>query len=282
MINMLKGAVMGMTNVIPGVSGGTMLVSLGIFDQLIYGITHLFKEFKKSMMILLPFTVGMLSAIVAFSFIITFLFERFPMQTAAASVGLILGGIPPLMRRIRGEGVGISGVAVFVIFFMFIIILQIFGGSVENEVLIVLSGFGIFKLLLIGVIAAATMIVPGVSGSMMLMIMGYYKPVIGAVRDLASAVAAFDRVAILYNMGVLLPFGIGVLLGIFFVAKALEVLLKRYEGLTYCAILGLVSASPVVVFMSIGVSTVSVMAVAVSVLVFAISFAMALRLSKGE
>ena len=103
-----------------------------------------------------------------------------------------------------------------------------------------------------------------------------------SVRNLASAAVAFDGATLLHNLGILLPFGIGLLLSIFFVAKILEVLIKRHEGLTYCAILGLVAASPVVVFLSIGMGTVTVASVIVSLISFAIGFTVALWLSRGD
>lgn len=278
----LKGAVIGLANVIPGVSGGTMMVSMGIFDKLIYSITHLFKQFKKSILTLLPYVVGMLVSIVAFSFVVTFLFDRFPMQTSSAFVGLILGGVPVLVKRVRGRHVGVAGIVLFVVFCAGIILLQIFGSGVENETVIAISFLEILKLLLIGAVASATMIIPGVSGSMMLMILGYYKPVIGAVRNFAAALAGFDTAAILYNMGILIPFAVGIVLGIFAVAKMLEVLIKKWEGLTYCAILGLVAASPVVVFLSIGIGTLSVLSIIGSLITFAAGLVCALWLSKGE
>ena len=66
--NVLKGMLIGVANIIPGVSGGTMMVSMGIYDKLIHCITHLFSEFKKSLLFLLPIAVGMVAAIGASSF----------------------------------------------------------------------------------------------------------------------------------------------------------------------------------------------------------------------
>ncbi|MBO7386942.1 MAG: DUF368 domain-containing protein, partial [Lachnospiraceae bacterium] len=89
----LKGMVMGVANIIPGVSGGTMAVSMGIYDKLIHCITHLFKEFKKSIIFVLPIFIGMGIAIGGLSFLIPVLFDKFPMPTTVFFIGLILGGI---------------------------------------------------------------------------------------------------------------------------------------------------------------------------------------------
>lgn len=265
----LKGMLIGIANVIPGVSGGTMMVSMGIYGKLIHSITHLFKEFKRSVLTLLPYLVGMAVAIVGFSFAVEFLFSRFPLPTSAAFVGLILGGLPAILDKARGQKVNAVGVLLFIAFFAGIILLQIFGAGVENEAQIHLSLLEYIKLFLAGVVASATMIIPGVSGSMMLMIMGYYLPVISAVKGLATTLVALDFAAVMGYVGILLPFGIGVLIGIFAIAKLIEILLARFAMATYCAILGLVAASPVVIFLSIGVGDVTVLSIIAAVIALA-------------
>ena len=79
--NFLKGMVMGLANIIPGVSGGTLAVSMGIYDKLIHCLTHLFREFKESIRFVLPIILGMIVALAGLSFVITPAFEHFPLQT---------------------------------------------------------------------------------------------------------------------------------------------------------------------------------------------------------
>ena len=100
-IDILKGMVIGLANIIPGVSGGTMMVSMGIYDTLIYCITHLFKQFKKSLMTLLPFVVGMVAALAILSNVITWaLMDEFAaLPTNTLFIGLILGGLPASRSR---------------------------------------------------------------------------------------------------------------------------------------------------------------------------------------
>lgn len=112
------------------------------------------------------------------------------------------------------------------------------------------------------------MVIPGVSGSMMLMLLGYYNPVVGSVSGLVDALLARDMGAVLSCCGVLIPFGIGVVVGIFAVAKLIEVLLNRFPGPTYCAILGLVTASPVAILMGLSLSGITAMAVVASAIAF--------------
>ena len=96
-----------------------------------------------------------------------------------------------------------------------------------------------------GMVIGLANIIPGVSGSMMLMLLGYYNPVVGSVSGLVDALLSGNMSAVLRCCGVLIPFGIGVVVGIFAVAKLIEILLRRFPGPTYCAIMGLVTASPV-------------------------------------
>ena len=278
--DILKGMVIGLANIIPGVSGGTMMVSMGIYDTLIYCITHLFKQFKKSVMTLLPYVIGMAVALVGLSFIITAALEHYALPTNMLFIGLIFGGLPAILSQIKGEKKGVPGLILFVLFAAFIIFLEII--RADNTANVQLSFLEVIKLLLMGVVASATMVIPGVSGSMMLMLFGYYHPIIDSVRGLTTALASFDIGGIMAGAGILIPFGIGIVVGIFAIAKLIEVLIARWKGLTYCAILGLVMASPVAILMGLDYSGVTLATVLVSVVTFAAGFAVAWALAKKE
>ncbi len=277
--DIIRGAVIGVANAIPGVSGGTMMVSMGIYDDIIYCLTHLFKQLKKSILILLPYAVGMAIGIVGLAFVITSLYEHVPFQTSLLFIGLILGGVPILTGKLQGKKLGFRHGLVFFIFFVAIILLQIFGGR-GGDVVLTTDAFSLLKLFLVGIIASATMVIPGVSGSMMLMTMGYYYPVIGSVKDFVSALAGRDFAAMLHICIPLIPFGIGVVLGIFAVAKLIEMLMERYEALTYCGILGLVLSSPVVILMGTALGDITAVTVLTGILALAAGVGIALALGK--
>ena len=279
--DILRGLLIGVANIIPGVSGGTMMVSMGIYDTLIYCITHLFKQFKKSVATLLPYAAGMALAIVGLSFVMEWLFESYPLPTNTAFIGLILGGLPVILKRLKGKRTGLPGGALFGLFFALIVVLQLAGGS-GADTQITLSVMEIIKLFAIGVIASATMVIPGVSGSMILMLLGYYNPVINAVSGLVKALAAGSWAAVMNGVGILLPFGIGIVVGIFAIAKLIEVLIAKWEGWTYCAILGLVAASPVAILIATPMSGVTWITVIMSLLTFAIGFYVAYALAGNE
>lgn len=280
-LEILRGMVIGLANIIPGVSGGTMMVSMGIYDTLIHCITHLFKEFKKSVMTLLPYAIGMAAAIGLLSFALKWAFENYALPTNTLFIGLILGGLPAILRQVKGKKKGAVGAVLFVAFFALIIVMQLFQS--ENTVTIRLSVLEVLKLFVLGAVASATMIIPGVSGSMILKILGYYEPVVTqGIPGFLTGLAQGDWAAVWANVGILLPFGLGVIVGIFAIAKLIEVLLAHWEGQTYCAILGLVAASPVAILMATDMSNLGWGILVVSLVTFALGFYVAWRMSGVE
>lgn len=278
LLDMLRGVVIGLANIIPGVSGGTMMVSMGIYDTLIYCITHLFRQFKKSVLTLLPYGIGMVLAIVVGAFGLKAAFASFPLPTNALFIGLILGSVPMILKQMRGEKIGVPGAVIFLAMFALVVVLK----AIESDrsVEIVLSVGEVIKLFFLGCIASATMVIPGVSGSMILKTLGYYEPIVtGAITGLTSALAGGEWGLVMHNVGILLPFGIGVVVGIFAIAKFIEVMLAKWKGYTYCAILGMVAASPVVILMDGSIyAGADALIIVASVVLLAAGVAVALRL----
>ncbi len=269
-MGVLKGIIIGIANVIPGVSGGTMMVTMGIYEDIIGSINNLFKDFKKSVLTLIPYILGMGIGIVGFAKAIEFLFAKAPIPTALLFIGLIFGGIPMIWKRIKKEKIDWLSVLLFLAFFALVIGLQILGNkqgdaakSLDFSLVHVIIGTSL------GVLASATMIIPGVSGSMVMMIIGYYNTIIGAINDLIDALVKFDWAGILAGVGILLPFGIGVLIGMFLVAKLIHWLLEKHESKTYCAILGLIVAAPYPVYVNSGITSVSALMVVLGIVAFA-------------
>ena len=258
LLDVLRGAVIGLANVIPGVSGGTMMVSMGIYDKIIYSLNHLFKKFKECFKILLPYLLGMALAIALGSVVLKVAFEKYPLPTNTLFVGLILGSLPLIIKQIKGAKINALCVVIFLLFAALVVVPKIVanntltgdnvnGGNQELK----LDVLHILLYFALGVVASASMVIPGISGSMMLKIFGYYEPIVtqaigGTIKD---AIPAGNWSLVLHNLGVLLPFAIGIVVGIFGVAKLIEYLLKRWKVYTYCGILGMVIASPVVILM---------------------------------
>lgn len=276
--DILKGVLIGVSNIIPGVSGGTMAVSMGIYDSIISSITNLFKDFKKSILTLLPYLIGMLLGIGGLSFVINYFFEDFPLQTGLLFIGLILGGLPSITKRLKGKGFSVVNLILFLIFFASIIILQLLSGE---RIAVLTTDFELIqtlKLFLVGMVASATMVIPGVSGSLILMLLGFYTPVVEKISSFIKGLLAMDTSAILGGFVILIPFGIGVVVGMFAIAKLIEFLLAKFEAPTYSSILGLVIASPVVVLMTLEGVTWSTFPILTGIVTLAIGFFIAIKL----
>ena len=277
----LRGIVIGVANIIPGVSGGTMMVSMGIYDTLIHCITHLFSEFKKSIKTLLPYAIGMVVGIVALASLLDYLFAHYALPTSTTFIGLILGGLGILFKKVDRRKINWVCIAVFVVFFAGIVWMSLTGEVTNPESLTINLG-QILILLVMGCVASATMIIPGVSGSMVLMLLGYYTPVLNAVSSLKDAVFALDFASMVNPVLTLAPFGIGVVLGIFGVAKLIEWLLARFPTPTYCGVLGLVLSSPIAILLRTDMSGVGAGMILISLVTFALGFAAAWLLAKGS
>lgn len=278
--NILKGMVMGMANIIPGVSGGTMAVSMGIYDKLIHCLTHLFKEFKESIKFVVPIGIGMVLALVGLSFIITPAFEHFPLQTNGLFIGLIVGGLPAIWKKVKGNSIKLSHIIPFLLFFAIVIGMAALGETEGNAADLSLSFASVIKLFGVGIIAAATMVIPGVSGSMMLLVLGYYNPIVSTIKELVEALLSFNISEILRCCGILVPAGLGMVVGIFAIAKVIEIIFEKFPLHAYWAIIGLIVASPFAILMVSELGVISVISVITSLVTFAIGFVVAMKLGE--
>lgn len=242
-LNILRGIVIGIANVIPGVSGGTMAVSMGIYDKLISAVTGLFKHFKNSMRLLIPLGIGMVIGIVGFGFLLEYLLNHFVLATCLTFVGLILGGLPILWMNLRknidkksSRRIGVGEVISFLVLLAIGVGLPLVQGAE-----------GAIKNLTID---PATMVIPGVSGSMVLMVLGYYSTILSLVTGTVTMLKDGDFGGVVHNCLLLVPFAIGVVLGIFLIAKIIEYLFKRFPSQTFAAIIGLILSSPFAILYS--------------------------------
>ncbi|MBQ3514018.1 MAG: DUF368 domain-containing protein [Lachnospiraceae bacterium] len=247
--NVLKGIVIGIANILPGVSGGTMAVSMGIYDRLIHCINHLFKEFKQNVLFLFPIAIGMVIAIIASAFGIDYLFESFPVQTNLLFIGLILGGLPAMYEKVKGNTVRPGHMLCVVLLFLLVVGMALLNEQQGGATEINTGVLDLVKLFLVGVIAAATMVIPGVSGSMMLLLLGYYNPILDAIKDFVAALLHMDFEAMTKVLLILIPFGIGVVVGIVAIARLMEFIFQKYPLYAYWSIIGLLLASPIAIFM---------------------------------
>ncbi len=247
-ILVIKGFFMGIANVIPGVSGGTIALILGIYEKFISTISNIFKDIKSNIKFLLPIFIGMGLSIITTSKIVSYSYDHFPLPTIMFFVGLVFGGIPMLLKNVsnKKESKNLSNYIIAIITFLLVIFMSSYKliFSISGEVNFASMNFsGYILLFLVGIIAAATMVIPGISGSLVLMILGYYYPVINTIN-------ALFKEDFVHNALILGIFGIGVVIGIVLISKLLEMLFKKYKVKTYFGVLGFVFASVIAIPLS--------------------------------
>lgn len=227
------GVIFGVANVIPGVSGGTMLVVFGIYDELTEAISGI-KAIFKHLPFLIPLGLGGASGIFGFSVVVKWLFENFGLQTNMFFIGLILGSVPMIIKMGTSEQkIKPSCIFPFLIAMAVVIGLTVLqNADFVNLTEQTVEGFDIafsIKLMLCAVLAAVTMIIPGVSGSFVMMLLGVYETVIDSITTLRFVV--------------LIPFAIGAIIGIMAGAKVISILISKFKLTVYSAIMGLVVGS---------------------------------------
>ncbi len=280
--SILKGMVMGIANVIPGVSGGTMAVSMGIYDKLIHSVTHLVSEFKKSMKFLIPVGIGMVLGIILLSQLIGLMFEHFPIQTNLLFIGLILGGLPAIYGKVKGQSIRVPHIVSFLVFFVIVVGMAAIGEVDKAGSVLTFNLTNCIILILVGIIAAATMVIPGVSGSMVLMLLGYYNSIIDTINNVVNSLVAMNIDGIIQGILVLVPFGIGVVIGIFAIAKLVEIIFNKFPLMAYWAIIGLIVASPFAIVLVNDFSGINVVSILTGIVALVLGAFIALALGKEE
>lgn len=242
----IKGFIMGIANVIPGVSGGTLALTLGIYERFIKAISHFFSNLKENFKFLLPIVIGIGLAIITMSNVIDYSFKHFPLPTTLFFMGLVIGGIPLLIKKVKGtkEVKKTSSYVIAAITFAIVMILALSEQLFNINLTANLTNMGIFDyivLFLVGIIAAATMVIPGVSGSLVLMLLGYYYPILEVVTE----VTKFQNLGTNILIGGV--FALGILIGIVGVSKIIEFLLEKHETKTYFGVIGFIIASVIAI-----------------------------------
>ena len=272
--------VIGVANIIPGVSGGTMAVSMGIYDKIIHAATHLLSEFKKSMKVLIPILIGAALGLVVVARVIQIMFDKAPLQTNLLFVGLIVGGLPAMTKKVKGQSIRLPHIMACVLFFAFVVGLAAMGETEGAAADMTFNAINVVKLFGVGIVASATMVIPGVSGSMILMIMGYYNPILKEVNRFIDNLVSFNVPGLMDGCAVLVPFGIGVVVGIFAIAKLIEIIFTKFPYVAYWAIIGLIIASPFAILMMNSLGTISVVTVLTGIVALAVGIVVAMKLGE--
>ena len=228
----LKGVAMGAGAIAPGVSGGALAVIFGLYDKITNFIAHLNKDFKSNLLFFIPVGIGAGAGILIFSRIIEYLFQYHEIEVRYAFVGLMLGTLPIVIKEANKKGYKRKYLLVFIISFILTLVVTYLENNSVN--IIKEAGTGPVHVIIYGIIIGFGTIIPGISASIILMYMGAYEIVIGAISNL--------------EIQVIFYLGIGFVISILLFAKIISMLFDKAYGITYYTILGLVAGSIISIF----------------------------------
>lgn len=229
-IQFIKGIFIGAGAILPGISSGVFCVIFGIYEQLINSVLNFFKNCKKNLTFLLPIILGTIIGIILFGKLLKSLFYSFYMQTCFCIIGFIIGGIPCLLKR-NTKKLNITSIIIMLFTLFFSLYLVNLENTSYNFHTSVLS---YKKLIISGFLMSAGIIIPGISSTVILMLFGIYDIYLDAISSI--------------NIAVLLPMGIGLVIGGIIFLKTIQVLLKKIPQHTYYAIAGFTLGSIFILF----------------------------------
>jgi len=254
-INFIKGIFIGLALVIPGLSASTFAVVTGLYDKIIFAANNLRKDFKKSFLFLLPIGLGAAIGILASVSAIVEVMYRFPLQSYSFFIGLVLGSIPTIYGKIKSGTKTKSNYIFAVLGFAIIVVLSFTVPSDEAVAIAQIDSLGEFiGIFTAGIISCFLLAVPGVSGALILVLLGQFATIYGAVGNFAQMFFMLIRGQEgalelgLESGAIVLTFFVGALIGLIAAAKIIGYLIERYEMKVYFAVMGLVLGAVVTLF----------------------------------
>lgn len=217
----LKGILIGIGKIIPGVSGSLIAVILHVYEEAIMAINYFRKNPKRSFCFLFPIGLGVLLSAIFFSRVLLFFLDHWYYFTMFFFIGLILGTVPKFQKEV--VFISLKHYVIFFLSFLLPFLFSLFSFQVEN--------FSIFYIFLLGFIDAATMIIPGISGTAIFLMLGSYSTVLNIIGNPFG------------NIFLTIFFSLGMLFGILFISKLVEIFLKKNRNLFYLVIDGLLWSS---------------------------------------
>ncbi|MCL2592019.1 MAG: DUF368 domain-containing protein [Defluviitaleaceae bacterium] len=234
-MNIIKGALIGIALVIPGLSASIFAVAVGLYEKILDAVNNLRSDKKGSFKFLLPIVIGVMVGVLVSTELILWVIERFPLQSYILFTGLVLGSVPMIIKKIKFKPLYL----IFTVVAFFGMIYMIRASGVDDESYVYLERISSIRdvgtMFFSGLFAASLMATPGVSGSVMLMIINQYETVYNAVSNAMRF--SLDSIILL------IPFTLGAILGVIAIARVLAWLLKRFADAVYYSVLGLLGSA---------------------------------------
>ena len=243
--NLFMGVFIGMGAIVPGVSSGVICVIMGIYEELLNRIVFLFKDLKNNLKYLLPVAIGIIIGMITFGRILNFLLYKYPIQIKFTFIGLVLGSIPAILKKIEKK----EEYRFRYMFYMIVSMLIGFGMIfLENRIMInSCQEFSFIYLIFAGICMSIGVVVPGVSSTIILMLLGVYSAYLTSISNL--------------YIPILIPIGIGIGIGSLICIKIIKFLMDNYYIQTFYSIIGFTIGSVFVLYPGISFDLTGVVSV---------------------
>ena len=245
-VNFLKGVIFGIAVVIPGLSGSAFLVVLGVYDGVINAITNLRKKLLSNLLYLMPIGVGAIIGVLMSTKLVLSVCSKFPVPSYLFFIVLVVAAYPDIIKKARKKSISVKMVLLIFAGFLFLItinyvseLIQGYAGE-QIDSYIAISDIRSFKdsgiIVFSGLLSCGLMTIPGVSGSVILMMIGQYGTVYNAVSEL--------------NLPIVFLFALGSALGIIIASKILKHVIAKFESEMYYVVIGILSACIVTILVT--------------------------------
>ena len=252
---LIAGMAIGAGAAIPGVSGAAIAVIFHVYEDIINAVNNFRKKFGWAIKVLIPILLGVMLAVVVCIIVFSYAFEYMMFVLICLFAGFLVGSFPGITDEVKGEKLNRKYVLLIAAGALFVItlgVLNIIAGlnhfSVADLFLPQPVWWLYLLLIPVGAVAAVALTVPGLSGSLILLILGFYRPLVDNTKGWASEMFHGDFSHTLPLFGVLGCFAIGCLIGVVLVSKIMTVLLRKWRKETFFAIIGFIGGSILVLF----------------------------------
>lgn len=225
---LIKGIIIGIAKIIPGLSGAVLMISFNLYDRAIEAITNFFGNPKRNFLFLANLGCGVILGVVLFSKIIHFFITSYYFYTTSLFIGLILGGMPVVFKNIEKKG---KSYIVVVVSFLVMSILSF--SNIDNHYVIQNNSLDFLMFFLSGILEAIGTVLPGISSTALLMLVGVYNSYIGIISNVLNP--AFLSETLYF----LVPFSLGLVVGIIVISLLVHYLFRYYREQTFAFILGI-------------------------------------------
>ncbi len=268
---LIIGFIIGSGLILPGVSGGVLAVIFGIYDKMIRAISRFFDDWKKNLLFLSPIILGIMLGVFFFGNILNIIFHKYPMEAKYIFIGLILGGLPIIFAKIKEGGSRINlkvfYIALVIACLLYVLANHFIGGKVGSQVDSGISGF--ITLFLAGFLYVSGKVIPGLSGSFLLMLIGMYEYVLYVISSFFSL-----TIAEYYQF---FPMFLGMVVGGLLLIRIIEYILNNYHNTCYSATLGFVIGSIIILYPGITFNMTGFISIILFLFAFLISYAFSVK-----